>query len=828
MKYRIVISLLLLFLIYLFGIFLSINNVNQTTATLNRLLNLHKVSELRASLVHRVMRVNSDLFTVHTPYSQSLDRIVDNVEALSHLANACAGCHHRPETVQDLEQVSALVEDFKRALSFYITTSADSRRLERLKYDASLVGETLLQQVEHMAREASLGVERMSAQAFAEIQHSKNALLILVAAAGLFGLLIAVYLARSITRPTRDLVAATRRIAAGEYGFALEPAYREEFGELARHFNAMSLSLKNSYARLEGEIEERRQAERALRASEERYALAARGANDGLWDWDLPGNSIYFSPRWKSMLGYGESDIGTDPNDWFRLVHPDDRQGLEAKIAFHLEGTVPHIESEQRLRHRDGTWRWTLIRGVAVRDENDRPYRLAGSQTDITERKKTEDQLIHDAFHDSLTGLPNRALFTNRVEHALLTAQRRSGYLFAVLFLDLDRFKFINDSLGHFAGDQLLLAVGHRLAEFVRPSDTVARLGGDEFAILLEDIHGLDEAVAIARRIQKDLPRPFMIDGHEVFTSASIGIALSSKGYEQPGQLLRDADLAMYHAKARGKARYEIFDKSMHDHSLAHLQLENDLRRAIERQEFHLCYQPVIELATGKLSGFEALIRWRHPTRGLILPTDFIPLAEDTGLLPAIGQWVLGEACRRLGQWRRLGDEALFLAVSVNLSGREFTPALVETIRKMLREHELPPDRLRLEITERTLMDAPQNSAALLAELKGLGVGLQIDDFGTGYSSLSYLPHFPIDTLKIDRSFIAGIDHNRDNLEIVRTILALAQNLNLKAVGEGVETPAELEKLRELGCGFVQGNLFHPALDVAAAEQLIRRLSQAP
>ncbi|WP_305041740.1 EAL domain-containing protein [Geoalkalibacter sp.] len=828
MKFRIIISLSLLFLIYLFGIFVSINNVNQTTATLNRLLNLHKISDLRASLVHRVMRVNSDLYTVHTPYSQSLDRIVDNVDALTSLAAACTSCHHRPETLADLEQVGLLIEDFKKALSFYITTSADSRRLERLKHDASQVGETLLLQVESMAREASLGVERVSAQAFSEIQRSKNALLVLVALAGLFGLLIAVFLARSITRPTRALVAATRRIAAGEYGFALETVYREEFGELARHFNAMSLSLKNSYARLEGEVEERRQAERALRASEERYALAARGANDGLWDWDLLGNSIYFSPRWKSMLGYDEPDIGTDPNDWFRLVHPDDRQGLEAKIAFHLEGTVAHIESEQRLRHRDGTWRWTLTRGVAVRDENDRPYRLAGSQTDITERKKTEEQLVHDAFHDALTGLPNRALFANRVEHALLTAQRRPGFLFAVLFLDLDRFKFINDSLGHFTGDQLLIAVGRRLAEFIRPSDTVARLGGDEFGILLEDIHGLDEAVAIARRIQKDLPRPFMLDGHEVFTSASIGIALSSRGYEQPGQLLRDADLAMYHAKARGKARYEIFDKSMHDHSLAHLQLENDLRRAIERQEFHLCYQPVIESATGKLSGFEALIRWRHPTRGLILPSDFIPLAEDIGLLPTIGLWVLGEACRRLGQWRSLGGAALFLAVSVNLSGREFTPALVETIRKMLSEHQLPPDSLRLEITERTLMGDPQTSGALLAELKSLGVGLQIDDFGTGYSSLSYLPHFPIDTLKIDRSFISGIDHNRDNYEIVRTILALAQNLNLKAVGEGVETQAELEKLQDLGCGYVQGNLFHPALDAATAEQLIRRQSLVP
>ncbi|SDL31443.1 PAS domain S-box-containing protein/diguanylate cyclase (GGDEF) domain-containing protein [Geoalkalibacter ferrihydriticus] len=821
MKVRIIISLSLLFLVYMFGILVSINNANKTTAALNHLLNLHKVEELRSSLVQRVMRVNFDLYTVHTPYSAGLDRIVDNVESLDELARNCNSCHHAPATVADLNYIVGLIDEFKTALSFYITTSADHERMERLKLEASQVGDVLLAQAQVMAQEASRGVARISAKAFVDIERSKNTLFALVFSAGLFGLLIAVHLARSITRPTRDLVAATRRITDGEFGYTIPRVYREEFGQLAGQFNAMSTSLKNSYAKLEAEIAERRQAEKALRDSEERYALAARGANDGLWDWDLAAGTIYFSARWNAMLGYAEQGLGSDPQAWFALVHPDDRQGLEAKIAFHLDGTLPHVENEQRLRHRDGTWRWMLTRGIAVRDEEGRPYRMAGSQTDITERKKTEEQLVHDAFHDALTELPNRALFANRVEHAIQAAERRKGFLFAVLFLDLDRFKSINDSLGHFMGDQLLIAVGRRLGEYLRPSDTVARLGGDEFAILLEDIHDGDEAVAVARRIQKDLPQAIEIGGHEVFTSASIGIALSSRGYAQPDQMLRDADLAMYHAKSRGKARYEIFDTSMHDHALEHLQLENDLRRGVERREFRLCYQPVIELAGERLTGFEALIRWHHPSRGVILPTQFIPLAEETGLLPPIGRWVLREACRSFAHWRRLGDGDQALAVSVNLASCEFTPALVVYIRGLLEEFDLPADALRLEITERTIMGDPESAAALLAELKDLGVGLQIDDFGTGYSSLGYLPHFPIDTLKIDRSFVAGIDGNKENFEIVRTIIALAKNLDLRVVGEGVESQGELQTLRELNCGFVQGKIYYPALDAAAAEALI-------
>ncbi len=821
MKIRIIISLALLFILYLLGIFLSVNNLHSTTSALNHLINLHKVEELRGSLVQRVMRVNFDLYTVHTPYSAGLDRIVENVESLENLARGCNSCHHKIETSNDLNQISNLIGEFKKALSFYITSSANHARVEKLKQEASSIGDALLQKVEEMSRQASLGVERLTAEAFKDIDRSEKTLLILVFCAGVLGILIAIHLTGSITRPVRDLVAATRRITNGELGFTLPQSYREEFGELARHFNLMSISLKDSYSKLETEIAEHRQTEKALRESEERYALAARGANDGLWDWDLVNETIYFSPRWKAMLGYEEQDLTDDTRTWFNLVHPHDLEGLKVKILYHLDGTLPHLENEQRMRHRDGSWRWILTRGIAVRDEKGKPYRLAGSQSDITERKKTEEQLKHDAFHDALTGLPNRALLTNRIEHAIQTAERNKEFLFSVLFLDLDRFKFVNDSLGHAIGDQLLTAVGRRLVEYIRPNDTVARLGGDEFAILLEGIHDCEEAVTVACRIQRDLPKPLRIGGHEVFTSASIGIALSSHGYDRPDRMLRDADLAMYNAKAHGKACYVIFDESMHDHTVESLQLENDLRRAVERKEFAIFYQPVFNVKEDCLVGFEALIRWFHPVRGIIQPGQFIPLAEETGLLPPIGRWVLREACSQLALWRNLNGTALKTSVSVNLASCEFTPDLVNFIGELLEDFALPAQSLKLEITERTIMGHPEPAGTLLSDLKALGVGLQIDDFGTGYSSLGYLPHFPIDTLKIDRSFIDGIDGNRENFEIVRTIIALAKNLDLGVIGEGVERPEELQVLKDLGCECVQGFIYAPPLEPQMAQKLL-------
>ena len=576
------------------------------------------------------------------------------------------------------------------------------------------------------------------------------------------------------------------------------------------------------------DMSERRRQELALRESEERYALAARGANDGLWDWHLLTNEVYYSARWKGMLGYADDQVGRSPDEWLKRVHPEDVPRLKAQIEAHVQGTAPQLEHEHRLLHKDGAYRWMLCRGVVVRDQTGRAYRMAGSLSDITERKLAEEQLLHDAFHDSLTTLPNRALFTDLLGRSLGRAQRRAEYRFAVLFVDLDRFKVVNDSLGHTVGDELLRAITRRIERCVRPGDTVARLGGDEFAILVDDIGNASDATRVADRIQRELTQPFNLSGHEVFTSASIGIALSASGYEEADDLLRDADTAMYRAKALGKARYEVFDTAMHARARALLELETDLRRAIERNEFRLYYQPMVSLDTGRIAGFEGLVRWQHPQRGLIGPAAFVPIAEETGLIIPIGRWVLKEACRQMRQWQERFPATHDLTISVNLSGKQFAQArLVEDVDQALRESGLAPGRLRLEITESAVMEDAPSAMAMIDQLRGLNVKIDIDDFGTGYSSLSYLQRFEADQLKIDRSFVSNIVGDRgENAEIVRTIVTLARHLGMEAVAEGVETQDQLRMLRELGCGSVQGFLFAAPVSEDEAGRLLQNDAQ--
>ncbi|MBD2059502.1 EAL domain-containing protein [Oculatella sp. FACHB-28] len=584
---------------------------------------------------------------------------------------------------------------------------------------------------------------------------------------------------------------------------------------------------------LQTDVSDRKQSEAALRESEERYALAVRGANDGIWDWNLKTSEIYFSPRWKSMLGYLDEEITNQLDEWFERVHPEDLDWVKVKIAAHLDGLTPHFENEHRMLHRDGTYRWMLSRGLAVRDAKGKATRIAGSQTDITTHKQAEEQLLHDAFYDALTGLPNRALLTDRLKQVVQMAKRDSSYQFAVLFIDVDRFKVINDSLGHMLGDELLMAIAQRLCDCLRPTDTVARLGGDEFVILLEDINDVNSVTTIADRVQQELTLPFSLNGHEVFTSASIGIALSETGYELPEDLLRDADTAMYRAKAQGRARYEIFNTGMHVRALALLHLETDLRRAIaadqltgDRQEFQLYYQPIVSLKTRCVVGFEALLRWQHPTRGFISPIEFIPIAEETGLIIPIGDWVLREACRQMQIWHAEFPMKLPLSLSVNLSSKQFTPRLIRQIERVLQDTHLDTRSLRLEITESALMENLESAADLLAQVRSLGIQLSMDDFGTGYSSLSYLHRFPIDTLKIDRSFIKKVDADGEQLAIVRTIITLAWNLGMDVVAEGVETLKQLAQLRSLKCEYGQGYLFSKPLDSQAAERVIAAQSQ--
>ena len=571
------------------------------------------------------------------------------------------------------------------------------------------------------------------------------------------------------------------------------------------------------------DITERVMAEEALRASEERYALAAAGSNDGLWDWDLSSNRIFLSARWKEMLGYNGSDIGDGAEEWFSRVHPEDVQRVTAQIDAHLNGIVDNFESEHRIRHRDDTYRWMLVRGLAVRDEAGAASRIAGSMTDITDRKRAEEQSIHDALHDNLTGLANRTLFLERVRQTLARQRRTKSAEFAVIYLDLDRFKVVNESLGHVHGDDLIISASRRLEDNLRFGDTVARLGGDEFAMLLEEINDKSEALAICDIIQKALASPFTLSGKEIFTTASMGVAHSAEGYGRPEDILRDAELAMYRAKELGKAQAQAFDASMRGTTVTPLEMETDLRRALERDEMRLHFQPIVSLSTGRIQGFEALARWRHPERGDVPPSDFIPLAEETGMIVELGEWVLRRACEQLVTWTKAFPEAGLLEVSVNLSGRQFNQLdLVRMVTNSLEGTGLPAGTLKLEITESALMENANLSAQMLHELKKLEIQICVDDFGTGYSSLSYLHTFPIDTLKIDKSFVHDMGRNRHNLEIVRTIALLAQNLRLDVIAEGVETPEKLAQLRAIGCGYAQGYLFSPPLDNTGIEQLLR------
>ncbi len=570
---------------------------------------------------------------------------------------------------------------------------------------------------------------------------------------------------------------------------------------------------------------ERTRADRELRESKERFALVAQGANDGLWDWDLTAGTVYYSPRWKVLLGLDREEVGEDPAEWLDRVHPDDAPDLRAALETHLQGASGHFEHEHRIRRGDGSYLWVASRGLAVRHGDRPPHRMAGSIIDISARKQAEAQLVHDAFHDALTRLPNRALFLDRLGVAMVSVQRAGESHFAVLFLDLDRFKNLNDSLGHAMGDLLLREMAGRLTAGLRPGDTVARLGGDEFALLLGDVGTVAAAAQVARRVQSLVSERFVLEGHEVFTTASMGIALSATGYQRPADMLRDADIAMYRAKAAGKARYEVFDRDMHRSAVALLELETDLRRALEEEQFVMHYQPIVALESGAVVGFEALVRWRHPRRGLVPPASFIAVAEETGLIVPLGWWVLAEACVQIADWNaRFASEAP-RSVSCNVSGKLIAqPDVVDRVVAILESSALDPSLLRLEITENVVIDHGPAVLDHLSELRALGVQLHIDDFGTGYSSLSYLQRFRYDTLKIDRSFVSALGRRgEEGGQIVQTIVALGNQLQMNVIAEGVETEDQARWLRRLHCPQGQGYWFARPLDPPRIEALLER-----
>lgn len=557
-----------------------------------------------------------------------------------------------------------------------------------------------------------------------------------------------------------------------------------------------------------------------LKESEERFRSAFDYAAIGMALVSPEGRWLQVNHSLCDIVGYSEQELLE--MDFQSITHPDDLAAILTHTHQLLEGKTPTHHTEKRYVHKSGQEVWVFLSISRIRDAQTGLPRLIFQIQDIADRKRAEHQLLHDAFHDNLTGLPNRALFVDRLKQALARTKRLGQHKFAVLFLDLDRFKVINDSLGHMVGDQLLVGIARRLETCLRPGDTVARLGGDEFTILLEDICDTNEAVQVAQRVEKELSLPFNLRGHEVFTSVSIGIAPGETGYNRPDEILRDADTAMYRAKSLGKARHEVFDKAMHAQAINLLQLETDLRRAVEREEFFLHYQPIISLETGAISGFEALLRWQHPAHGLISPAEFIPVAEETGLILPIGHWALREACRQANAWQQQMPGYANLSISVNLSGKQFSqPLLVEQVNQVLQETNLNPGSLKLEITETVVMENIEAATNMLGQLRALGVKSSIDDFGTGYSSLSYLHRFPSSTLKIDRAFVSRMTDHSDNLEIVRTIIMLARNLGMDVVAEGAETKEQVEQLRALECDYVQGFYFSKPLSAAAAADLL-------
>lgn len=575
---------------------------------------------------------------------------------------------------------------------------------------------------------------------------------------------------------------------------------------------------------LEEDLDRRKRLQAALEESEERYSLAVQGSNDGLWDWNLESDRIYYSPRWMNMLGLDPALVTDSPKEWLGRMVSSELGNFQEALALHLDGSSPHFEHEIRMQHADGRVRSMLCRAAAVYDGTGTATRIAGSLTDITEMRQAQEALRRAALHDRLTGLPNRELFTSRVQLAIERSHRDPSFRFGVLFFDFDRFKVVNDSLGHEAGDRLLMSIANRFRGTLRPTDTAARFGGDEFVVLLEGLNGVADARETSQRLLRLFGRPHDIDGHEVVSTASIGVVSSEVGYETADDVIRDADAAMYQAKSSGKACYRVFDGRLHAEAIERLDLEADLRRASMASEFPLLYQPIVSLDTGRLSGFEALVRWQHADRGLLSPDRFIPIAEETGLIVELGECVLEQACSQLRAWSERWPFVQPLTMNVNLSKRQLIhPGVIEMILETLERTNVAASLLKLEITETTIVDDRSGLIETLNRLREAGLTLAMDDFGTGQSSLSCLHQYPIDVLKVDRSFIANMQVNRQFAAVIHAVVTLAQHLGMTIVAEGIETADQVALLQAQGCNFGQGYFFAKPLSVDDADAYIAK-----
>ncbi|MFI4861691.1 MAG: putative bifunctional diguanylate cyclase/phosphodiesterase [Phycisphaerales bacterium JB063] len=573
--------------------------------------------------------------------------------------------------------------------------------------------------------------------------------------------------------------------------------------------------------KVEQRTEELQVSNEALRTSDERYRLVVEGTREAVWDWDLDSSKVYYAPNWRPLLGLAEDAPMSDSIDeWFGRITSSNLQSFQGKLDRYLKGEITEFDIEVEMRHEDGTSRWMLCRAAASRDDEGQATRLTGSLTDISELKQAQNKLRRMAEFDNLTDLPNREYLQQRLQVAM--SERRGGLTSAVAFFDFDRFKVINDSLGHNAGDALLKSIADRFRAYLRPRDTVARFGGDEFVVLLRDVTGEAQVHEICDRLLKLFAEPHHIDGHAIVSTASIGVVINSDRYETPDDLIRDADAAMYRAKSSGRDGYKMFDAAMHDEAVKRLNLENEFRRAMDERQIEVYYQPIITTAEGDISGFEALARWNHPERGVISPDEFIPLAEETGLIVELGEWVFHQACNQLRVWRMGLPSGHDLSVTVNLSKRQLIhPHLISVFGRILHETGVPADRVWLEITESAIMDERNDASKIIEQLKALGVKLALDDFGTGHSSLSCLHQFPIDVLKVDRSFVRHLNESMAFSAVLSSIISLGHNLNMRIIGEGIESSAQLAQLQALDCDYAQGYFFAKPMPAEAASQML-------
>ncbi len=609
-----------------------------------------------------------------------------------------------------------------------------------------------------------------------------------------------------MTRNLGRLLRGSQAIAAGQLSHRLPEHGNDELSQLCQHFNRMASALQSRIQELEATA-------RQLANSEERYALATRAANDGLWDWDIPNDKAYFAPRFAEILGLSPGTLVGGSATLINHLHPDDREPFRLRLIAHLKRESTQLMVEHRILHSDGGYRWILTCGMAVYDtKTGRAIRMAGSISDIHLRRRAEDQLLHDALHDGLTGLANRALFAEHLQNTLSHADRATDSQFAVLHINIERFHVVNDSLGYSAGDDLLRLVSARIRALARPGDVVGRIGGDQFAVLLNDISDASEAIRFSKNLQTHLAEKAELNGHALYPKTRIGVALGSGGFQNAEDLMRDADNAMQRSRRSTESTITVFQSAMHQQIMRDLQLESQLRAALRDKQLVAHFQPIVDLKTGRAAGFEALVRWPQANARRIGPDVFIPLAESLDLVHELGMQMLDQSCARLKSWRDLGLACNDLSISVNLSARQLAlPDLADQVVACIDRYGLPPSALKLEITEGTLVTRKELAIKQLGTLRAKGLKILIDDFGTGYSSLSYLHSIPCDTIKLDGSFIREIERDTRLRAIVGASIHLAHELGMSVVAECVETQNQADILGRLHCDYGQGFLFAPA-----------------